>query len=86
MPAAAMESFWSLLREKFLDQRTWPTRQELRLVIVVWTERKFHRQRPQAALGGLTTVEFEAKRAQAANLAARTATVTNPCTRPQSRS
>lgn len=67
---AAMESFWSLLQKNVLNQCSWPTRQELRLAIVVWIERKYHRQRPQDALGGLTPVEFEAKLTRAANLAA----------------
>lgn len=67
---AAMESFWSLLQKNVLNQRSWPTRQELRLAIVLWIERKYHRQRPQDALGGLTPVEFEAKLPLAANHAA----------------
>jgi hypothetical protein len=32
---------------------------ELRTAIVVWIERKYHRQRRQAELGRLTLVEFE---------------------------
>ena len=67
---AAMESFWALLQKNVLDQRTWPTRQQLRLAIVVWIERKYHRQRPQDALGGLTPVEYETKLTPAASLAA----------------
>lgn len=57
---AAMESFWSLLQTNVLNQQRWSTRQELRLAIVVWIERKYHRQRPQDALGGLTPIEYEA--------------------------
>jgi transposase InsO family protein len=57
---AAMESFWSLLQTNVLNQRRWTSRQELRLAIVVWIERKYHRQRPQDSLGGLTPVEYEA--------------------------
>lgn len=66
---AAMESFWSLLQTNVLNQR-WATRQELRLAIVVWTERKYHRQRAQDTLGGLTPIEFEAKLAEPLTLAA----------------
>jgi putative transposase len=66
----AMESFWALLHKNVLNRRSWLTRQELRLAIVVWIERKYHRQRPQDGLGGLTPIEFEAKLALAANLAA----------------
>ncbi|TSD62301.1 DDE-type integrase/transposase/recombinase, partial [Aeromicrobium piscarium] len=58
---AAMESFWSLLQTNVLNQRRWATRQELRLAIVVWIERKYHRQRPQDSLGGLTPIEYEDK-------------------------
>ncbi|MGH3367565.1 MAG: IS3 family transposase [Nocardioidaceae bacterium] len=51
---AAMESFWSLLQTNVLNQRRRTSRQQLRLAIVVWIERKYHRQRPQDSLGGLT--------------------------------
>lgn len=67
---AAMESFWSLLQKNVLNQRSCLSRQDLRLAIVIWIERKYHRQRPQDALGGLTPIEFEAKLTPAANLAA----------------
>ena len=65
-----MESFWSLLQTNVLNQQRWTTRQELRLAIVVWTERKYHRQRAQDALGGLTPNEFEAKLTEPLTLAA----------------
>ena len=58
---AAMESFWSLLQTNVLNQRRWATRQDLRLAMVVWIERKYHRQRPQDSLGGLTPLEYENK-------------------------
>ncbi len=67
---AAMESFWSLLQTNVLKQRRWATRQELRLAIVVWIERKYHRQRPQDSLGGLTPIEYENKIATKAAAAA----------------
>ena len=57
---AAMESFWSLLQTNVLNQRRWTTRQEPRLAIVVWVERKYHRQRPQDSLEGLTPIEHQA--------------------------
>ncbi|WP_107090631.1 IS3 family transposase [Streptomyces sp. WM6378] len=56
---AAMESFFSLLQKNVLDRRTWTTREELRIAIVTWIERTYHRRRRQAALGRLTPVEFE---------------------------
>ena len=67
---AAMESFWSLLQTNVLNQQRWTTRQELRLAIVVWIERKYHRQRAQDTLGGLTPIEFEAKLTEPLILAA----------------
>jgi putative transposase len=57
---AAMESFFSLLQKNVLDRRRWDTRAELRIAIVTWIERTYHRRRRQAALGRLTPVEFEA--------------------------
>jgi transposase InsO family protein len=57
---AAMESFFSLLQKNVLDRQPWPTREQLRIAIVTWTERTYHRRRRQAALGRLTPIEFEA--------------------------
>ncbi len=56
---AAMESFFSLLQKNVLDRRQWATREELRIAIVTWIERTYHRRRRQASLGRLTPVEFE---------------------------
>ncbi len=56
---AAMESFFSLLQKNILDRRTRNTREELRIAIVTWIERTYHRRRRQAALGRLTPVEYE---------------------------
>lgn len=56
----AMESFFSLLQKNVLNRRTWATREELRIAIVVWIERTYHRRRRQARLGRLTQVEYEA--------------------------
>ncbi len=57
---AAMESFFSLLQKNVLDRRSWDTREDLRIAIVRWIERTYHRRRRQAALGRLTPVEYEA--------------------------
>ncbi|YCU77023.1 IS3 family transposase [Mycobacteroides abscessus] len=57
---AAMESFFSLLQKNVLDRRRWATREELRIAIVTWIERTYHRRRRQGALGRLTPVEYEA--------------------------
>jgi transposase InsO family protein len=56
---AAMDSFFSLLQKNVLDRRIWDTREELRIAIVTWIERTYHRRRRQTALGRLTPVEFE---------------------------
>ena len=56
---AAMESFFSLLQKDVFDRRTWETREELRIAIVTWIERTYHRRRRQDALGCLTPTEFE---------------------------
>lgn len=56
---AAMESFFSLLQKNVLDTRRWNTRDELRVAIVTWIERTYHRRRRQAALGRLTPIEYE---------------------------
>ncbi|OAV62773.1 integrase [Enteractinococcus helveticum] len=56
---AAMESFFSLLQNNVLDRKPWATRGELRLAIVTWIERTYHRRRRQTRLGRLTPVEFE---------------------------
>ncbi|WP_369367846.1 IS3 family transposase [Streptomyces sp. CG4] len=40
-------------------RRSWATRKELRIAIVTWIERTYHRRRRQASLGRLTPVEYE---------------------------
>ena len=57
---AAMESFFALLQKNVLDRRRWATRDELRIAIVTWIERTYHRRRRQARLGRLTPIEYEA--------------------------
>lgn len=56
---AAMESFFALLQKNVLDRRTWTTREQLRIAMVTWIERTYHRRRRQARLGRLTPIEFE---------------------------
>lgn len=67
---AAMESFFSLLQKNVLNRRTWQTREELRIAIVTWIERTYHRRRRQDRLGRLTPIEFELIMNKAANQAA----------------
>ena len=56
---AAMESFFGLLQNNVLDRRQWATREELRIAIVTWIERTYHRRRRQSGLGWLTPIEYE---------------------------
>ena len=67
---AAMESFFSLLQKNVLNRQTWTTRDELRLAIIIWIERTYHRRRRQDSLGRLTPIEFETIMTTTASLAA----------------
>ena len=67
---AAMESFFALLQKNVLNRRRWETRDELRIAIVSWIERTYHRRRRQERLGRLTPIEFELIMTKAADQAA----------------
>ena len=56
---AAMESFFALLQKNVLNRQRWASREQLRLAIIIWIERVYHRRRRQRALSRLTPVEFE---------------------------
>lgn len=56
---AAMESFFALLQKNVLNTRRWATRDQLRVAIVTWIERTYHRRRRQKRLGRLTPTEYE---------------------------
>lgn len=56
---AAMESFFSLLQKNILGRQRWTTRADLRLAVVTWIEKIYHRKRRQRNLGRLTPVEVE---------------------------
>lgn len=56
---AAMESFFALLQKNVLNRKQWRTRDELRIAIITWIERTYHRRRRQDALGRLTPIEYE---------------------------
>ena len=56
---AAMESIFALLQRNVLDRQRWSTRAQLRLAIVTWIEKTYHRKRRQRRLGRLTPIEFE---------------------------
>ncbi|MBG6226800.1 transposase InsO family protein, partial [Arthrobacter sp. CAN_A2] len=67
---AAMESFFSLLQKNVLNRRSWTSREHLRIAIVTWIERTYHRRRRQHRLGRLTPIEFETIMNTPATLAA----------------
>lgn len=67
---AAMESFFALLQKNVLNRRAWATREELRIAMVTWIERTYHRRRRQNRLGRLTPIEFELIMSKAADQAA----------------
>ena len=54
-----MESFFALLQKNVLDRKRWRTREELRIAIITWIERTYHRRRRQARLSRLTPIEYE---------------------------
>jgi transposase InsO family protein len=56
---AAIESFFSLLQKNVLNRRRWTSREQLRLAIITWIERTYHRRRRQDRLRGSTPIEFE---------------------------
>ena len=66
---AALKSFFSLLQTNVLNRQRWQSRQDLRLAIVTWIERTYHRRRRQRRLGKLTPIEFEIINTQAAHAA-----------------
>ena len=53
------QSFFSLLQKNVLNRRRWATREQLRLAILTWIEKTYHRRRRQDRLGRLTPIEFE---------------------------
>jgi putative transposase len=67
---AAMESFFARLQRNVLDRCRWDGHDELRIAIVTWIERTYHRRRRQAALGRLTPIEYEMINTTPASLAA----------------
>ena len=57
-------------QKNVLDRRSWATRDQLRIAIVTWIERTYHRRRRQDALGRLTPIEYETIMNQTVALAA----------------
>jgi putative transposase len=56
---AAMESFFALLQKNVLDRQRWASREQLKLEIITWIEKTYHRRRRQRGLGKLTPIEYE---------------------------
>ncbi len=69
MPGVS-QSFFALLQKNVLDTRRWDTRDDLRIAIVTWIERTYHRRRRQDVLGRLTPIEWETIMNQTVALAA----------------
>lgn len=65
-----METSFCLLQCNLLDRQAWATRDDLRIAIVTWIERTYHRRRRQAWLARLTSVEFAMIVSQAVTQAA----------------
>lgn len=64
------QSFFALLQKNVLDRKRWQTREELRIAIITWIERTYHRRRRQTRLGRLTPIEYETIMNPAVSLAA----------------
>jgi hypothetical protein len=54
-----MESFFAVLQNKVLDRQRWATREHLRLAIITWIERTYHRRWRQRRFERLNPVEYE---------------------------
>ena len=65
------------------DQLGWNTLEELRIAIVIWIERTYHRGRPRLHSAGLTPIEYELIMARTATQAAWLELLsTRSCSRP----
>ena len=65
-----MESFFALLQKNVPNRRRWSSRQQLRIAIITWIERTYHRRRRQTRLGRLTPLEYETTMSRPQALAA----------------
>ncbi|KQR21327.1 hypothetical protein ASF76_13795 [Microbacterium sp. Leaf151] len=54
-----MENFFPLQQKNVVNRGSWTTRDELRIAIVTWIDKTYHRRRRQSRPGRLTPVEFE---------------------------
>ena len=81
---AAMESFFALLQKNVLNRRAWATREELRIAIVTWIERTYHRRRRQAAPRAVDPGRIRVDHDDNRHPGGLTETVTRSCSRPTS--
>ncbi|EFK98054.1 integrase catalytic subunit [Streptomyces sp. SPB78] len=79
---AAMESFFALLQKNVLDRRTWSTREELRIAIVTWIERTYHRRRRQRRLARIDPRRVRDHHDPSRSPGCINPTVTQPCSSP----
>jgi len=56
---AAMESFFALRQKNVLDRPRWNTRLELRIAIITWIERTYHRRRGPDPPRPIDSIEYE---------------------------
>jgi transposase InsO family protein len=56
---ARIESFHSLLQNNVLDSKKWESQEELRIAIVHWIEKTYHRRRRKRSLGKMKPVKYE---------------------------
>lgn len=73
-----MESFFALLQKNVLNRRSWVTREQLRIAMVIWIERTDRRGRRQS----VTPIKFETIMNTTVALAASLQPVTYPRSRP----
>ena len=64
------QSFFALLQKNVLNRRRWSSRQQLRIAIITWIERTYHRRRRQTRLGRLTPIDYETTMSKPQALAA----------------
>ena len=80
----AMESFFSLLQKNVLNRRTWRTREELRIAIVTWIERTYHRRRTPRRPRPIDPHRLRDHHDHASQSGCVTKPVTESCSRPVS--
>ena len=78
---SSSQSIFGQLQNNVLDRQRWATRQQLRIAIITWIERTYHRRRRQHRLGRLTPIEYD-HHDQQSGPSRLTNPVTYSCSRP----